>query len=624
MPIAKAVPVPAIPTCPSAVSTRAGSLTIDNVPLNDNESHQVYWVDHGDLLANAQDVQIQRGIGNSLYGASAFGGSVNVRTRIAADEESFSLKTGVGSFGTTKLSAVYQSGARFDKNFAMTVRFSRIASDGYREFHNSRQQSAFAGLEYRKSNWTHQLRANIGYENTNLVWDGVSSIDLNDRKARRQSYRGYTDDFLQQIYSLNSTWIPSDRTKFVNTIYLVSGSGYYEVNKRGVDWYSYGLDVQDQYPDSVELDLTTDLLRRKWIVNQYTGITPTITKMTGKSRLDAGLELRFYTGNHFGQVSRFSDPSLQDYFADGWYRYYQYRGEKITRTAFARLVYEPFEKLYLSADLQVQSHDWQLRQKRIGHAAGHRLDAVWNFVNPRFGVVAQLTPQLSLFANVGKAQKEPADNQIISADDVWSEPVMAAAESIWDYETGLSLNYSRVELNVNAYIIEYMNEQLKNINIDQEGEYSYYSADRTRHQGLELEAVLALSPALRISGNGTLNYDTFISGQNAGNYLPHFPRSLMNLKFIWNGANREFGCSWKYVGRQYLDDENNWDIAPWSTFDLYGQYRIDHFQFKIQINNLLDELYATNGYGYQWDGQSYVYYWPAATRSVYGSIEYEF
>ena len=46
---------------------------IDGVPLNDNESHQVYWVDHGDLLADASDVQIQRGIGNSLYGSSAFG-----------------------------------------------------------------------------------------------------------------------------------------------------------------------------------------------------------------------------------------------------------------------------------------------------------------------------------------------------------------------------------------------------------------------------------------------------------------------------------------------------------------------------------------------------------------------
>ena len=66
---------------------------VDGVPLNDNESHQVYWVDHGDLLADAKDVQIQRGIGNSLYGSSAFGGSINVNTQIAKDQREIKLRS---------------------------------------------------------------------------------------------------------------------------------------------------------------------------------------------------------------------------------------------------------------------------------------------------------------------------------------------------------------------------------------------------------------------------------------------------------------------------------------------------------------------------------------------------
>ena len=53
------------------------AVMLDNVPLNDNESHQVYWVDHTDILKDAKDVQIQRGIGNSSYGSAAFGGSIN-------------------------------------------------------------------------------------------------------------------------------------------------------------------------------------------------------------------------------------------------------------------------------------------------------------------------------------------------------------------------------------------------------------------------------------------------------------------------------------------------------------------------------------------------------------------
>ncbi|MFQ6605572.1 MAG: TonB-dependent receptor plug domain-containing protein, partial [Fidelibacterota bacterium] len=300
------------------------AVIIDNVPLNDNESHQVYWVDHGDLLSNAKDVQIQRGIGNSLYGASAFGGSINVQTRIASEEESITMKSGFGSFGTYKFSSSYHSGLRFGPSASFTARLSQIKSDGYREFHNSLQRSAFFGLERRTRQWLHQVRINLGYENTRLVWDGVSETDLADREARRKSYQGYTDDFLQQIYSWNATWTPSSAFKFANTIYIVKGAGYYEVEKFGVDWYSYGLDVLDSYPDSVELSLTTDLLRRKWIVNQYTGWTPTMTKKLKNGRLDVGLELRLYTGDHFGEVSHFSAPALEHYFGGTWYRYYRY------------------------------------------------------------------------------------------------------------------------------------------------------------------------------------------------------------------------------------------------------------------------------------------------------------
>jgi len=33
------------------------AVMMNNVPLNDNESHQVYWVDHGDVLADAEPVR---------------------------------------------------------------------------------------------------------------------------------------------------------------------------------------------------------------------------------------------------------------------------------------------------------------------------------------------------------------------------------------------------------------------------------------------------------------------------------------------------------------------------------------------------------------------------------------
>jgi len=234
---------------------------IDGVPLNDNESHQVYWVDHGDLLADASDVQIQRGIGNSLYGSSAFGGSINVNTQIASDKREIKVSYGSGDWNTSKTSLRYRSGKDLGEDLSLTIRTSQVESDGYRENHNSKQKGMFFGLEHRGEKFTNKFRAHLGYENTQLLWDGIHINDINDRMKRRAGYQAFTDDFVQQIYSLNTTSRLSNNIFFRNVSYLVRGKGYYEVQKTGRDYYSYNLDVNNQYTDSQEQNLSTDLLR---------------------------------------------------------------------------------------------------------------------------------------------------------------------------------------------------------------------------------------------------------------------------------------------------------------------------------------------------------------------------
>ena len=44
--------------------------------------------------------------------------------------------------------------------------------------------------------------------------------------------------------------------------------GYYETDKYGKTFYSYNLDFENNWADS-----TTNFLRRKWIINNYFGIS---------------------------------------------------------------------------------------------------------------------------------------------------------------------------------------------------------------------------------------------------------------------------------------------------------------------------------------------------------------
>ena len=253
------------------------AVLIDGVPLNDNESHQVYWVDHGDILSDAKNVQIQRGIGNSLYGSSAFGGSINLNTQISSENREIEIEMGSGEWNTRKYRARYRSGNDFGDNLSISFRTSQIKSDGYRDFHNSKQNGMFFGLEHRGTKFINQFRALIGYENTQLAWDGIYLDDINDRKKRRFGKKAYTDDFLQKIFSVN-TFVKLRENLFLrNVSYFVSGKGYYETEKSNQDFYSYNLDLNNQYTDAQEQSILSDLLRRKWIVNNYFGIVPTLT-----------------------------------------------------------------------------------------------------------------------------------------------------------------------------------------------------------------------------------------------------------------------------------------------------------------------------------------------------------
>ena len=60
-----------------------------------------------------------------------------------------------------------------------------------------------------------------------------------------------------------------------------------------------------------------------------------------------------------------------------------------------------------------------MNQEPIGHAVGHQISADWDFLNPRMGLTYRISDALSVFGSYGKAEKEPADDQIINADE-WS------------------------------------------------------------------------------------------------------------------------------------------------------------------------------------------------------------
>ncbi len=597
------------------------AVMLDNVPLNDNESHQVYWVDHGDILTDASDVEIQRGIGNSLYGASAFGGSINIQTKIASPYERLTVNGFRGSFNTYKGSIKYSSGDKFGKHWSLTSRLSSIKSDGYRDDSNSKQTAFSLGIEHRSDKITNQFRVLLGKELSQLQWDGIGKEMLSNRELRTGKMDWtvpFIDDFFQQIYSINTRLNLGHHVSIHNVAYAVLGSGFYEVERFGNDYYSYNLDINDELTDEEELELEADFLRRKWIKNEYYGVVPTITFKYNNLRTDFGIESRIYTGKHFGEVMDIYDPVLRAKLPET-YRYYEYLGEKSSLTAFGHIVYSfPFG-LHIIGDMQMQKHDWSLNQESIGHFKGHKLTASWEFINPRYGFSWNITDNISIFGNYGTAEKEPSDAQIIEADYVWAEPKETASEKIIDNEGGINMLFDNKYLKINFYHIDYLNEILSDIYDFAEGEFDVRSADKTRHEGIEFEGGWELSQSLAIRFNGAWSQNRFLGGDNVGKTLPNYPEKLANVTIDFSPKKLYgFMLYGKYVGNQYIDDVNTPDLAidPYFLFNLSGWLQIDQVRVTARVNNLLDTLYATYGYNY-YGG----YYWPGATRNINVAVE---
>jgi len=597
------------------------SVLLDNVPLNDTESHQVYWVDHGDILADASDVEIQRGIGNSLYGSTAFGGSINIQTLIRSQLETFSFTGLRGSYGTYKGNIKYSSGDRLGDTWSITSRLSSLKSDGYRDYSKSNQSAFTLGIEHVSGSLTNQFRLLIGKEISQLQWDGISEEMLSNRNLRTGKMDWtvpFTDDFSQNIYSLNTTYNYNPNISIRNVAYLVKGSGFYEVEKFGQDYYSYNLDVNDEFTDDEELYMEADFIRRKWIKNKYYGIVPTLIYKKGNLRTDFGFETRTYTGDHFGELMHIFDPTLRAKLPYK-FQYYKYKGSKESISLFGHVVYSFPIGLNVVGDWQMQKHHWNLKQEKIGHAEGHKLTANWIFTNPRFGFTYDLNENISIFTNYGTAEKEPSDAQIIEADDVWAKPKETASEKIIDKEAGINFLYRKKYIKLNFYRINYLNEIISDIYDFTEGEFDIKSADKTRHEGFEIESGWEFNKYFTVRFNGSWSKNRFTSGSYVRKTLTNVPSKLANITIDYS-SSKNYGMFFygKYVGKQYIDVNNTEDIAidQYLIFNYSGWIQFDRVKVTARINNIFNTLYAT--YGYEYYGG---YYWPGATRNFSLSIK---
>ena len=141
------------------------NVTINGIPYNDAESMGTFLVNIPDIASSASSIQIQRGVGTSTNGASAFGATINIATNEYHPSHYLSLQNSFGSFNTLKNNLQFGTGL-INNRFTINGRVSGIKSDGYMDRATSNLNSFFISSTYWGDKSSLRLNVFSGKEKT--------------------------------------------------------------------------------------------------------------------------------------------------------------------------------------------------------------------------------------------------------------------------------------------------------------------------------------------------------------------------------------------------------------------------------------------------------------------------
>ncbi|MCX6290971.1 MAG: TonB-dependent receptor, partial [Bacteroidetes bacterium] len=354
------------------------NVTINGIPVNDAEGHLVYWVDLPDFASSVDNIQIQRGIGTSTNGAGAFGGSVNIQSTKLSAEPFASVNSSFGSFNTMKNTVQFGTGL-LNKTFAMEGRFSKITSDGYidratsdlKSFYLSggyygnksslrmilfsgkeKTYQAWYGVPQEKLNGNTDSLMNHYYNNLGYVYftpqDSLNLFNSNNRTYNLYTYPNQTDNYQQDYYQLLYSRSVNANWNLNAALHYTKGKGYYEEYEHAQSLAAYHLDTMFINNDTV---VTTNLVRQRWLDNDFYGFTFSTNYTKTKMRFSLGGAGNRYHGKHYDEVT-WMEKNPGTPFP---YRYADNDATKNDFTVFAKLNYEITSRLEAYGDVQYRT-----------------------------------------------------------------------------------------------------------------------------------------------------------------------------------------------------------------------------------------------------------------------------
>ena len=272
-------------------------------------------------------------------------------------------------------------------------------------------------------------------------------INSNSRTYNLYTYENQVDHYQQNHYQLLFSHQLNELYSFNASLFYTGGKGYYEEYKNDQKLANYLITPPIYGNDSIKI---SDLIRRKWLDNDFYGMTFSMNQKKEASEFTIGGGYNVYDGNHFGKVIWARNAGDSEINHE-WYRG---TGLKKDLNVFAKYNYELAEDLNLFVDFQYRKIDYSIGGLNEDL---HDLKQTHNFefFNPKVGIFYQVDGQQSLYANFARANREPNRDNYVDAITKAKQPTF---ETLNDFELGYKFNNSRMALGVNVYYMLYQNQ----------------------------------------------------------------------------------------------------------------------------------------------------------------------
>lgn len=568
------------------------NLTLDGIPLNDPEDEVLYFADFPDLANSIRSAQIQRGVGTSALGTSAFAGSINFESiPIASSQQGGEVQLEGGSFGAKRASLEYATGLH--GRFAAYGRVSALQENGYRYHSGVLGRSAFLSAGYFGDRDIVKLTATAGLLRDTLAYLAVPDSELRTDRRLNPLQPDELDRFGEQLVGLTYTRLLGEASSWSTTLYRISSKGNYDV-------------FLDPGLENFHLDFA------------WYGATTVWTFTRGALKGSFGANANTYARDHYA----FMRPDLANAL-------YRNTGRKRDASAFAKVAYGiGGDALTLFGDVQGRWAEWQYVPDANADVPGGRID--WRFLNPKVGATWRITRPVSAYVSYGVNGREPARSDILAGFDNLDTSNVAFVgsfarvrpEHVRDLESGVDVRATAFDLRADVYAMEFRNEILPIGQLSYIGTPLRKNVPSSHRRGVELDGEWRALPRLTLGGNAAFNwsriaeYTDDASGQTYRDVTPLLtPRVLFNQRADLALTRRvRIALDGRYQSRSNLDNTGDTRFVLPSSYLLDGTvgWRIGRSELAVNVNNLT----GAKAFGSGYDDGTTSYYYVVPPRNV--------